>query len=166
MRKETVNLIQWLNSCVSESDNVTQGGELLATHRCSQTRGYHVISCMGDFPHSNAPPRHQTPSPHPHYSLQSSSTSQRPAVASWGVRSPSQRRQAMFQPTRGEEGISARGLPVGSPPGRAQEMRRGQGQRRVAATSAGPTDAAGCSPEGHAPLLLGDVTGDVVIHYS
>ena len=41
-------------------------------------------------------------------------------------------------------------------------MRRGQGQRRVAATSAGPTDSAGHAPEGHVPLLWGHVTEDDV----
>ena len=45
-------------------------------------------------------------------------------------------------------------------------MRQGQGQRWAAATSAGLTDAAGCVPEGHAPLLLDDVTENDVIHYS
>ena len=43
--------------------------------------------------------------------------------------------------------------------------RRGQGQCQAAASSAGPTDAAGRAPEGHAPLLLGHVTDDV-IYYS
>ena len=40
----------------------------------------------------------------------------------------------------------------------SQTMRQGQGQCQVAATSAGPTDAAGREPEDHAPLLLGHVT--------
>ena len=48
---------------------------------------------------------------------------------------------------------------------RARERRQGRGQRQAAVTSAGPTDAT-CHAEGRAPLLLGHVTEDDVIHYS
>ena len=44
--------------------------------------------------------------------------------------------------------------------------RQGQGQCQAAAPSAGLTDAAGRALEGHAPLLLGHVTEDDVIHNS
>ena len=47
---------------------------------------------------------------------------------------------------------------------RARGRTRGQGQRWALGPSAGQTDAAGCAPEDHAPLLLGYMTEDAVIY--